>query len=119
MNSHDYIKEVSRTRSHSFNPISRLILHGAIGCCTEAGELIDIVKKAMFYGIPVDDWLLIEEMGDMFWYLGLICDSLGISFEEVMDKNIKKLEKRYPTKFTTIDEQNRDYEAEKKAAHNE
>jgi hypothetical protein len=30
------------------------LLHAALGLCTEAGELADPIKKAMFYGKPLD-----------------------------------------------------------------
>ncbi len=39
---------------------------------------------------------LIIEMGDVMWYVAQACMALDISFDEVIEGNIKKLEKRYP-----------------------
>jgi len=119
MNSIEYMKNVKRSESPNFKMISKRLIHGAIGICTEAGELTDVLKKALFYNRTldyIDLWKLEEEIGDIFWYLGLMCDELGVTFEEVMDKNIKKLKERYPNQFTEEDEQNRDYQREKEAA---
>ncbi len=116
MQSKEYMENVKRTESLNFNASNTRLLHGAIGCCTEAGELMDVMKKSLFYGREIDRWNLIEEIGDMFWYLALMCDELDYTFENVMDMNIAKLKKRYPKQFTKSDEQNRDYEQEQKAA---
>jgi NTP pyrophosphatase (non-canonical NTP hydrolase) len=39
---------------------------------------------------------LIIELGDIMWYVAQATQSLGISMEEVLDTNIRKLSKRYP-----------------------
>ena len=39
---------------------------------------------------------LIIELGDVMWYVAQACMALDISFDEVIEGNIKKLEKRYP-----------------------
>lgn len=75
-------------------------LHAAIGLSTEAGELTDAFKKALFYGKPLDRVNVIEEAGDLLWYLALLFDSLGSSFEEAAEKVIAKLRARYPEKFS-------------------
>jgi len=116
MNSIEYMKNVRRSESPNFDMINKRILHASIGVCTEAGELADIIKKSLFYKRQIDRWNLIEEIGDLFWYLGLICDELDITFEEIMDMNIKKLKERYPNQFSIKDERNRNYEKEKEAA---
>lgn len=113
----DYIKNVLRSESHIFNVPSERLLHAAMGCGTEAGEILDVLKKALFYGKSITKWALTEEIGDMLWYLGIFCDELNVSFEELMEMNIKKLKNRYPEKFTIQDAQKRDYKAEEEAAH--
>jgi NTP pyrophosphatase (non-canonical NTP hydrolase) len=122
MNPYDYTIATRRTRPETHSSIAaRLshpqsidILHAAMGCVTEAGELMDAVKKASIYGKPVDRTNLIEEAGDMLWYLALLLDSQGITFNEVMDINIAKLKKRFPEKFTEYQSLNRDLDAERK-----
>lgn len=117
MNSKEYMFNVRRSESPSFEVVSERLLHGAIGCCTESGELLDVIKKSLFYKRGIVEWRLIEEIGDIFWYLGLMCDELGITFEKVMDMNIKKLKERYPEQFTEQGEQNRNYESEEEAVN--
>lgn len=71
------------------------LLHAAIGMNTEAGEVIDLVKKKLFYGKSVDRTKFLDEMGDLVWYLGLACDVLGTTFEELKAGNAAKLAERY------------------------
>ena len=89
------------------------LLHGAIGLCTETGEFQDALKRAIFYNKAFDKVNLIEEVGDVMWYLAIICDELGVSFEEVQAKNIAKLKARYPNKFTEVDADVRDLDKER------
>lgn len=75
------------------------LLHGAAGVCTEAGELMDVYKKFRFYKKPVD-WVNVkEEVGDVLWYLALVCRAADISLEEAARANIEKLQVRYPDRF--------------------
>ena len=114
MRSEDYIKLVKRTESPTFGDVNQRIMHGVIGCVTEAGEMMDAMKKCLFYGRTLDKDNLKEEIGDVFWYLGILCDELGVTFEEIQSMNIRKLRKRYPHHFRDVVE--RDYEGEMEAA---
>lgn len=71
------------------------LLHGAVGVAGEAGELLDAVKKAWVYNKPLDRENVVEELGDICWYLQLIQNTLGITDEEIMSHNGRKLNKRY------------------------
>ena len=78
--------------------IERLLTAG-VGLNAEAGEFLEIVKKMIFQGKPWDDANrehLIIELGDVIWYAANACMALDISFEEVVARNVTKLEKRYP-----------------------
>jgi NTP pyrophosphatase (non-canonical NTP hydrolase) len=89
------------------------LLHGAMGVCTEGGELLDAMKKHEFYGKPID-WINVkEELGDIFWYLAIGCRAANISLEEVAETNIAKLKRRYPDRFTSAAAINRDISAER------
>ena len=48
--SSEYIKLCTRTESESLSIVNSRILHAAAGMVTEAGEMMDNVKKALFYG---------------------------------------------------------------------
>ena len=78
--------------------IERLLTAG-VGLNAEAGEFLEIVKKMVFQGKPWDKANrehLIIELGDVIWYAANACMALGISFEDVVARNVTKLEKRYP-----------------------
>ena len=78
--------------------IERLTTAG-VGLAAESGEFLEIVKKMVFQGKPWDDANrehLIIELGDIMWYVAQATQALGVSFEDVIATNVKKLEKRYP-----------------------
>ena len=78
--------------------IERLLTAG-VGLNAEAGEFLEIVKKMVFQGKPWDEANrehLVIELGDVIWYAANACMALGISFEDVVARNVTKLEKRYP-----------------------
>ncbi len=78
--------------------IERLTTAG-VGLAAESGEFLEIVKKMVFQGKPWNDdnrEHLIIELGDTMWYVAQACMALGVSFDEVIERNVKKLEKRYP-----------------------
>ena len=90
--------------------IERLLTAG-VGLSAESGEFLEIVKKMVFQGKPWTDdnrKHLIIELGDVMWYVAQACMALDISFDEVIEGNIKKLEKRYPGgHFDIHDSENR------------
>ena len=78
--------------------IERLTTAG-VGLAAESGEFLEIVKKMVFQGKPWNDdnrEHLIIELGDVMWYVAQACMALDIPFDEVIARNVKKLEKRYP-----------------------
>jgi NTP pyrophosphatase (non-canonical NTP hydrolase) len=121
MHSKDYIELAKKTESNDHQPIvARLsqgrtvrLLHAAMGASTEAGELLDAVKKHVFYGKPLDETNLFEEVGDIFWYLAILADELGFDFESAMQKNLAKLQSRYGAAFSSERAQVRDLARER------
>lgn len=89
-------------------------LHGAIGVSTEAGELLDALKKRLMYGKELDLVNIKEEIGDVLWYCAIMLDEMGVSFEDAMSTNIAKLKLRYPEKFDPNAALNRNLDAERK-----
>ena len=78
--------------------IERLTTAG-VGLAAESGEFLEIVKKMVFQGKPWNDANrehLIIELGDIMWYVAQATQALGVSFEDVIATNVKKLEKRSP-----------------------
>jgi NTP pyrophosphatase (non-canonical NTP hydrolase) len=76
------------------------LMHCAAGISGEAGELLDAIKKTWVYGKPLDRVNLIEEMGDIEWYMEALRSLLGVGRDEVIAANVLKLQKRYPVKYT-------------------
>ena len=76
-----------------------MLINGVMGLCGESGEAIDIVKKHLAQGHELDREKLIKELGDIAWYLAEMATVLDITLEEVLERNIEKLKKRYPEGF--------------------
>ena len=90
----DRIGELDREGAN----IERLLTSG-VGINAEGGEFLEIIKKMIFQGKPWDKdnkEHLIIELGDLMWYVAQACMALEVSFDEVIERNVKKLEKRYP-----------------------
>lgn len=169
---HEYLSGVLITESktdpvdgHEFSEGERM-RHSRLGIITELAELIDVYKKHIYYGKPLDIVHVAEECGDLFWYLGLgfnVCDIiaanpemdllpsdnvvgileiamhsvtdttadfelrlhfvyrsvltvvrlLGLDYQEILDKNLAKLRKRYGDSFDADRAINRNLEAER------
>ena len=78
--------------------IERLLTAG-VGINAEGGEFLEIIKKMVFQGKPWDESNkehLVIELGDLMWYVAQACMALEVKFEDVIARNVKKLEKRYP-----------------------
>ena len=79
--------------------IERLLTAG-VGINAEGGEFLEIIKKMIFQGKPFNEdnkEHLIIELGDLMWYAAQACIALDVTMDEVLDRNITKLSKRYPT----------------------
>jgi NTP pyrophosphatase (non-canonical NTP hydrolase) len=61
----------------------------------EAGELFDAVKRWVIYEKPLDRANVVEELGDLEFYMQGLRSRLGITREETLQSNVDKLAKRY------------------------
>ena len=127
MTNEEYIELVLQTESIDIvaiqnrmnDPLIIRLLHSAAGMSTETGELLDMLKKSIFYGKDIDFVNMEEELGDLLWYVALaikIMNLLGYAtnFEQIQKKNIAKLKARYGEKFSEDAALNRDLDAERK-----
>ena len=94
------------------NPVFHL-LHAVLGIVSEAGELADQLKRHVMYQQPLDRTNVLEEIGDIEWYLALGARHMNSSLEKVREANIAKLQKRFPEKFTIERAVFRDTDAER------
>lgn len=119
MTNEQFVKDALRTEAsvvHDFDP---RVLHAAIGLVTESGELIDALKKSIFYGREIDMTNVKEEAGDILWYLAILFDAIGTDFTTEQKRVIEKLKTRFPEKFTEEAAYNRDLVAERKVLESE
>jgi NTP pyrophosphatase (non-canonical NTP hydrolase) len=75
-----------------------LILAG-LGLAGESGEVVDLIKKHLYHGADLDRARLLEEAGDVFWYLDEVLYRIGHSIGDAFAANDRKLEERYPHGF--------------------
>jgi NTP pyrophosphatase (non-canonical NTP hydrolase) len=68
----------------------------AMGLPGEVGELLEVLKKHYFHGRPFNRERIVDEAGDVLWYLTALMFKLGITMNEVAINNIEKLLDRYP-----------------------
>ena len=67
----------------------------AVGVAGEAGELLDAVKKHTVYCKAIDVENVIEELGDLEFYMEGVRQALGLTREQTLEANVAKLSKRY------------------------
>lgn len=103
MTGKEYQKLAMRTANGRFE-----IINGCLGLAGETGEVLDHIKKCVYQGHELNKYKLEEELGDVMWYVALMCEALQLNLDAVMAQNIKKLEKRYPNGFEVERSVNRD-----------
>ena len=87
----------SRTINRNHHP-DDMANHG-LGLAGESGEVIEHIKKHCYHGKPLNADDLLEELGDVLWYVAAIATTAGLSLDQIGDHNINKLKKRYPKGF--------------------
>ena len=93
--------QIESTRTMKFD--DDVVLHCCMGMAGETGEVIDLIKKSVFYKKELDKDKVLEELGDVMFYIVNLATSLNISMSDVLQHNIDKLKKRYPHGFSEED----------------
>ncbi|MEZ2327331.1 nucleoside triphosphate pyrophosphohydrolase family protein [Bacillus tropicus] len=95
------------------------ISNAALGLTGEAGEVADLIKKAVYHGrgfdyvafdgipaspnnekaVKVKD--VKDELSDILYYVSATAQEFGFTLEDVAKHNKEKLEKRFPEGFST------------------
>ncbi len=83
------------------------LANAALGLTGEAGEVAEIIKKHLFHATPLDQDALAKELGDCLWYIAAFGTVLGLSLNDIAERNVAKLRKRYPEGFDTDRSRNR------------
>jgi NTP pyrophosphatase (non-canonical NTP hydrolase) len=71
----EYQTLASRTFNMQLNRTERLE-NAALGLIGEAGEIADLIKKHRHHGHPLDRDKVIDECGDLLWYVAQMCSVL-------------------------------------------
>lgn len=108
----EYVAWTENTCAKLDTPLTDIV-HMLFGMSTEVGELTDVFKKFIAYGKEVDAVNVVEELGDILYYIASFCRIYGVPLSDVIARNIAKLETRYPEKFTEYHANNRNLEKER------
>lgn len=106
MEANKYQELAMKTLNPNLNK-KEVLINSVMGLCGESGEVIDLVKKHLAQGHPLDVNKMIEELGDVAWYLAEAATALNVSLDEILNKNIEKLSNRYPDGFNENNSINR------------
>lgn len=85
-------------RQTALYPQDRAIEYLVLGMCSEVGEVAGKYKKIIRDNEGVMDEsqreAFLGEIGDVLWYIAMLCDELNTNIGVVASKNIDKLHSR-------------------------
>ena len=96
----DEYQEAAKRPAKQFIEWKEALCDFGMGVSGEAGEIANYLKKVVFHEHPLDPGKLEEEIGDVLWYIAMLCNYTGLSLSAIPQKNIEKLQKRYPEGFS-------------------
>jgi NTP pyrophosphatase (non-canonical NTP hydrolase) len=99
MNLKEYQELAKKTAKKDFKTEKEEILTWGCGISGEAGDVASCIKKTFMHNKDVKEGIM-ENLGDMFWYSAMICNFFNWDMNEILQKNIEKLKKRFPEGFT-------------------
>jgi len=102
MNLDDY-QDASRRTLNVDWPEREQIANAVMGLAGEAGEIAELFKKQLYHGHNISAMQIIDELGDLMWYLAAIASLEGLSLDDIAQANIDKLWQRYPNGFNPED----------------
>jgi NTP pyrophosphatase (non-canonical NTP hydrolase) len=93
----EYQKQALTTAHNTYEPLMEKTIW-AMGVAGEAGEVVEKCKKIVAYKegkVSEEDLAeLAKELGDVVWYIAVLAHSLGLSFDDIMQRNVEKLKSR-------------------------
>lgn len=111
MNLTDYQKRCNTTKKYEDSikniptiqkDYTLIMSYSALGLVGEAGEIADEVKKFIRDDCGILEQNRIDklalELGDCLWYIANMATALGFALDEIAEKNLSKLKKRYNVK---------------------
>ncbi|MBD3304534.1 nucleotide pyrophosphohydrolase [Candidatus Woesearchaeota archaeon] len=102
---HETLKEYQdfcKVTAKKFDTQEQEILTWGLGITGEAGDVASCIKKTFAHDNNQREGIK-ENIGDTRWYAAMICNFFGRDMNEILKKNVEKLQKRYPEGFTLKD----------------
>lgn len=92
---HEVARQISLSPKLSKLSKEDMLCFAVTGLNEEAGEVAGLLCREVYKSVnmPHEKWL--EELGDVLWYLTAALHAKGITYQELWDYNMKKLEGRY------------------------
>lgn len=100
MNDLDLYQENAMRTSAPYPVVEKSYAVFGLGLAGEAGEVVEMIKKHVGHGHPLDKEKLLKELGDVLWYVAAIARTADLDLSTIATANIEKLKKRYPEKFS-------------------
>src|SRR5690625_421033 len=82
-------------------------IHAALGMVTEAGEIADAIKAHIIYGKPLDVVNIVEELGDLRFFMEMMIQQIGLNMHFIERGNVAKLNARYQQGYNDADAKER------------
>lgn len=101
MNLKEY-QEICKKTAKNFDTDEKKILTWGLGITGEAGDVASCIKKTFAHDNNQREGIK-ENLGDILWYVAMICNFFEWDMEDVLKENVEKLKKRYPGGFTIKD----------------
>ena len=98
MNLKEYQEKCKKT-AKSFDDEKEAMSDWGLGASGEAGDLAGCIKKTFYHNNDQTSGIR-ENIGDVMWYLAMICNTMGWELDDITNENIEKLSKRYNDGFT-------------------
>ena len=95
-------QELCKKTAKGFDTKEKEILTWGLGIAGEAGDVASCIKKTFAHDNDQKQGIR-ENLGDTLWYAAMICNFFDWDFQEILQENIAKLEKRFPNGFTISD----------------
>jgi NTP pyrophosphatase (non-canonical NTP hydrolase) len=98
MNYNEFVKKLLKSGDQiksEITPAECHLIHMVLGLSGEAGELLDAVKKSTIYRKPLDMENVLEELGDIEFFLEGFRQAVGLTRARCIEMNIAKLQARY------------------------
>ena len=94
----DFQRMSARTLNYLLDYDHSLSDYG-MGLAGESGEVVEVLKKAIYHKHELNKDKLAEELGDVLFYVAALATTIGYDLGAIADGNIIKLLKRYPDWF--------------------